>query len=305
MGLGMEGEGNAPAGIAAIFHSALRAECDERAFVLGAVGIPSVLAFDGERYVLGVAGDAAGAALAHLQSYERESAARAPVTPPPPQPVHPHADLGAFVYVVLLIAIAWAVSQGAWRVDDFERGALDAARVQGGEWWRAWTALTLHRDIAHLVGNLGGGALFGYLAARQLGAGLAWLLAVTGAAAANLFDAGLGPASYQSVGASTAVFTSLGLMAGHSWRTRWRLPQRWALRWAPLVGGVALLGLLGTEGAGTDVVAHAFGFAAGGLLGAWAAGATVARWLARVPQWASGALALASIAGAWALALRG
>lgn len=298
--LGPEGDAGS---ITAIFHSLARAGCDERAFMLGAVGIPSVLAFDGERWVLGVEADAAAAALAHLRSYEQERLARPPAPPPPAVHAHPHAGIGLFFYVLVLVAISCAVVRQWGPVDLFERGALDAARVQAGEWWRALTALTLHRNVAHLVGNLGGGALFGTLAARQLGVGLGWLLTVMGAAVANLFDASVAPAAYQSVGASTAVFTALGLVVAHSWRTHLHWPRAWARRWAPWIGGLVLLGMLGTEGEGTDVMAHVAGFAAGCGLGLLAAGASAARWLARVPQWASGSLALGSIAAAWALAL--
>src|SRR5205823_956066 len=83
---------------------------------------------------------------------------------------------------------------------------VDAARVQRGEWWRAWTALTLHLDGPHLAANLGAGVWFGYLAGRQMGVGTAWLLTVTGAALANLLEGLTGPPEHQAVGASTAVF---------------------------------------------------------------------------------------------------
>ena len=275
--------------------------------MLGAVGIQSITAFDGEHHLLAVDQADAAAAIAHLDSYagELRTAAPSPIAgnSPPWQP-YPHAWLGVLIYTLVLVGIGLAVAQGTWHVDDFARGELDAALVQGGQWWRAWTALTLHRDIAHLVANLGGGAWFGYLAARQLGAGSAWALIVTGAAAANLVDAGFGPASYRSVGASTAVFAALGLMAAHSWRTGLNLPRSTARRWAPLVAGVVLLGLLGT-GEGTDIVAHVLGFAMGCVLGALAAQRNVARLLARVPQWLGGVLALGSLAVAWACALQG
>jgi len=290
-----------------VYSSIARADCDERAFMLSAVAIASVVAFDGEHYLLGVASDDAAAAGVQLDRYASELRAVTPLlaaaTPPPVQ-LHAHAWVGCLVYVLVLLGVALAAGQGLWHVDDFNRGALDAALVRGGQWWRAWTALTLHLDAGHLVANLGGGAWFGYLAARQLGVGTAWFLIVTGAAAANLFDAGLGPVSYQSVGASTAVFTALGLMAAHSWRTGLNLPRSTARRWAPLVAGVVLLGLLGT-GEGTDIVAHVLGFAMGCVLGALAAQRNLARFLARVPQWLGGVLALGSLAVAWACALQG
>jgi rhomboid protease GluP len=134
---------------------------------------------------------------------------------------------------------------------------------------------------------------------------------VTGAACANLLEALLGPPSHLSVGASTAVFTALGLVAAHSWRLRSSYTQRWALRWAPLVGGVVLLGWFGAGGGGEDsnanaqidIVAHAAGFVVGCLLGALVAPPAARRALDRVPQWLSGLAALASIAIAWGFAL--
>jgi membrane associated rhomboid family serine protease len=212
---------------------------------------------------------------------------------------------------VILVAVGLMVSNGLWRLDAFDVGALDAARVQDGQWWRAWTALTLHLDGAHLAANLAAGVWFCYLAAAQIGSGSAWLLIVIGAACANLLEALLGPPTHLSVGASTAVFTALGLLAAHAWQLRSRYGQRWAVRWAPLVGGVVLLGWFGAGGGGEDspavgqidIVAHALGFLVGGVLGVLAAQPWARRALERVPQWLSGLAALASIAIAWACAL--
>ena len=67
-----------------------------------------------------------------------------------------------------------------------------------------------------------------------------------------------------SVGASTAVFTALGLLAAYSWRERHLMAQRPAQRYGPLFAGVILLGWLGTSGEHTDVMAHLLGFAVGG-----------------------------------------
>jgi rhomboid protease GluP len=294
-----------------VFRSARRADCDERALMLVAIGIAGTIYYDGLQYVLEVETAEAARAMAQLGQYEQER--RPPPPPPPPPPVYPHAWVGCFVYVITLVAIGLMVSNGVWRLDAFEVGALDAGRVQGGQWWRAWTALTLHLDGAHLVANIGAGVWFCYLAAAQIGAGSAWFLIVTGAACANLLEGLLGPPSHLSVGASTAVFTALGLLAAHSWQLRSSYTQRWAVRWAPLVGGVVLLGWFGSggggeEAAGTpvaqiDIVAHAAGFVVGCILGALAARPALQAALDRVPQWLSGLAALGSIIAAWACAL--
>jgi rhomboid protease GluP len=286
-----------------IYRSLRRSACDERALVLLALGIPSTVRGDGVQFFLEVDEAQLDVALVELRHYEAES--RPPPLPPPAPELYPYAWVGCLGYVAILVGIAYAIANGLVRLDAFDLGELDAARVQSGQWWRVWTALTLHLDVGHLIANLGAGVWFGYLAARALGSGMSWLFIVNGAALANWVEAELGPATHRAVGASTAVFTALGMLAAHSWRTRFHLPQRWALRWAPLVAGVILLGWLGSAGEGTDLVAHALGFIVGVLVGATAALPRIEPMLRRVPQWLAGLAAVASIFGAWACALRG
>ncbi|HVN46600.1 MAG TPA: rhomboid family intramembrane serine protease [Steroidobacteraceae bacterium] len=286
-----------------VFRSANRRACEERLLVLTAVGVEAAVSAAAGEFLLQVAPADAAHALRQLLHYEAENRP-APPAPPPPTP-YAHAWIGCAGYLIVLIGVAWVLSNGLVRLDAFDLGELDAARVQAGEWWRAWTALTLHLDAAHLVANLTAGTWFGYLAARQMGVGNAWLIAVTGAALANLLEGLLGPPGHRAVGASTAVFSALGAMSAYSWRERLALPQRWARRWGPLVAGVVLLGWTGSGGEGTDVdvVAHVAGFAVGALLGAAAALPVCRRQLRRVPQWITGGLALGSILIAWACAL--
>ena len=291
------------AGLTIVFRSRRRRECDERLLVLTAVGVEGFVAPapDWSEFLLQVDAAQAELAVRHLVQYEAEN--RAPLPPPPPPSLYPHAWIGCAAYVLVLLGVAWVLSNGLVRLDAFDQGVLDAARVQRGEWWRAWTALTLHLDGPHLAANLGAGVWFGYLAGRQMGVGTAWLLTVTGAALANLLEGLTGPPEHQAVGASTAVFAALGAMSAHSWRERLQLPQRWARRWGPLVAGVILLGWTGSAGEGTDLVAHVAGFAVGAALGALAALPVVRAALDRTPQWLTGAAALGSVAIAWSCAL--
>jgi rhomboid protease GluP len=302
------------AGAVEVFRSARVPECNERAFMLYAVGIASAIARDSTGCVLLVEISDAPAALEHLRQYEIERLNRPPPPPPPPK-LHPHAWTGSLIYALLVTGVAFAISNGLWRLDAFDVGELDAGLVQKGQWWRVWTALTLHLDGPHLAANTVAGVWFGYLASRLLGTGNAWFLVVMGAGLANWIEAFFGPATHRSVGASTAVFTALGLLSAYSWRTRLAYPQRWALRWGPLVAGVVLLSWTGTGGqsleepggggAGqtVDVVAHALGFAVGLLAGAGAALESVSRVLNRVPQWLAGLLALVPVAVGWIRAL--
>jgi rhomboid protease GluP len=284
-----------------VFRSPRSAECEERAFVLTAVGVPNVIDFDGFQYVIRVEASLAETALQHLDRYAVES--RPPPPLPPPPRLDPFAWVGVALYVVVLLVVGLSISAGLWRLDAFDVGAIDAARVKSGEWWRAITALTLHVNGEHLAANVAGGVWFAYLAARQLGSGVTWLLTVLGAGLANLLESLLGPATHHSVGASTAVFTVLGILAAYSWRTRFSYPQRWARRWSPLVAGLVLLGWMGSEGEHTDVVAHVAGFVVGTAIGAVVAVPRVRKVLMSVPQWATGAVALGMVAIAWAFAL--
>lgn len=283
-----------------VFRAGNRRACEERALVLTAVGIPSILTVVPFGCILKVEEPDVPRAQAELALYEAEN--RAATSPPPPV-LHPHAWLGCLGYAACLLVVARVVSEGLVRPDAFDTGDLDAGRIQHGEWWRAWTALTLHLSGQHLAANLGAGIWFGYLAGRYIGTGTAWFLIVTGGALANLTEGLLAPPDHRAVGASTAVFTALGLMAAYSWRERLQLRQRWALRWAPLIAGVILLGWLGTGGKGTDVIAHLLGFGMGTLLGAAASRPAARRWIDKIPGWLTGFAALASLAIAWGFAL--
>jgi rhomboid protease GluP len=310
-----------------VFRSARRAQCEERAFVLLAVGVASEIVHlpEAELFAHGPEGEAPSGgrggsrggyfallvepralpeARAHLLRYEEERR-RVPVpTAIAPPKLHPHAWVGCLAYAAVLLWVAYAVNGGLWRLDAFDVGDLYAAAVQHGQLWRAWTALTLHLDVGHIVANLGAGIWFGWLAGRLIGPGTAWALIVNGAAAANLIEGLLATPDDRSAGASTAVFTALGLLAAYSWWERRHLPQHWSRYWGPLIAGVVLLGWFGTAGEHTDVFAHLAGFCVGVLLGTAAAVAAVRRVLERAPQWVGGALALGAIAGAWAWGLR-
>jgi rhomboid protease GluP len=149
------------------------------------------------------------------------------------------------------------------------------------EWWRPFTALFLHADPPHLIGNLLSGMFFGTLVARSIGPWRGWTLILGCGTLGNLLTSALTwPEAFTSIGASTAVFAALGILSGIGvatlLRARFRLP--WVKVTAPLVAGIILLGWLGggTPGGNTDVMGHVFGFSCG--LGS---GFLVGRFVAR------------------------
>jgi len=289
----------APAGIVEVFRSFWRSACEERGFMLHAVGVPSQVVWLGRAWVLVVPAAQQGAALAHLEQYERENPPRR--RPLEPEPLHRGAWLGSATYAAVILLVGYLAGGLALDADWLDAGALVAGPTRSGEVWRAVTALTLHLDVGHLLANLGFGIVFGLLAGQLLGAGVAWGSVLAAASAANLLNAFVQPESHSSVGASTAVFATLGLLAAYSWRRRRDPGDRWAYRWAPLVAGVILLGFTGAGGERTDVLAHLTGFAMGTLAGIAHATLSVPR--GPLAQWVAGALALAALVAAWGIAL--
>jgi membrane associated rhomboid family serine protease len=102
----------------------------------------------------------------------------------------------------------------------------------------------------------------------MLGSGLAWFSILVAGAFGNLLAALIRPIGHTSIGASTAVFAALGLLAGRGWADRRRLQTSSFVRYAPIIGAVVLLSYLGTAGERTDVLAHVTGFVSGLFVGA-------------------------------------
>jgi rhomboid protease GluP len=249
------------------------------------------------------------AALQQLWMYEQDRSRRPPplVQPPPPRA---RAWVGSVVYVVLLLLAPLVVAQGWFTVSLYDVGAMDPQLIRGGQWWRALTALTLHWDGTHLLGNLAAGALLGISAAQVWGNARAWLLIGIAATCANLVEALLPLGQYISAGASTAVFATLGLVAAHAWHSR-NQGTRTLRDWAPLIAGVALLGMFGAgaqdpqsaSSNSTNVLSHALGFLVGVLLGLAVATRRGGRWLDAIPSWLAAAAVPAALLVAWYAAL--
>ncbi len=183
------------------------------------------------------------------------------------------------------------------------RGVLEIGLIDRGEWWRVFTALTLHADLEHLLANLAFGVLFAYPASQFVGVGVAWLAIVLAAGAANAIDMVLHPPTHSVLGASTAVFAALGLASAFSWRRRASALLTWMQRASPLVAGVALLAFTGVGGERTDVLAHVLGFLAGVASGFGLAHAPLPPPGRSGPQWLAATVALVLLVTAWAAAL--
>lgn len=297
----MSEEADDPGASAALLRSSRRA-CAEAALVLAAKGIPYETVDLGGECGLLVPRAQLEAAREELDRYalERATVRRArPVLVP-----FAGAEIGSGIYAALLVLVAYCAGIQAFGADWLAQGSLDARRGGAREWWRAVTALTLHLDQAHLLGNLLFGIAIGAMAGRAFGPGIAWASVLAAAAAANYADMLISPPLHRAVGASTAVFAALGLLVGFAWRHGLTLRERFKYAYAPVFGGVALLALLGAGDQHVDVLAHALGFIAGVATGWLHSRLGIPRSRGRAVQYAAGGAALGLVALAWALALR-
>lgn len=209
-------------------------------------------------------------ALRELRQYERENRG----WPPPPPQATPLIDnrattlwaliaLGVFYNITL-----HKINLGTHHpVDWIALGNAHAGRIMAGQWWRLATALTLHADWQHLLGNLVIGGFFISRLCRDLRSGPAWLLLLATGMLGNLVNAWLQSPDHRAVGASTAIFGAVGLLAAISmirYRHSLRPRRRWTL---PVAAALGLLAMLGAGGENTDLGAHLFGFLFGLLLG--------------------------------------
>jgi membrane associated rhomboid family serine protease len=284
-----------------IFFSKRLTDCEQQTLTLSAVGIHSwTVERDGGFAVL-VAEESFDLAYKHLSEVAREAL---PVQEPVPIPIsHPNAWLGSVLYAIVLMGVAYAAGIDLFGADWLAAGALNGTTPSTHEWWRVITALTLHTDVAHLVGNLVFGIVLGYFLSLAVGGGVAWAGILLGAAMGNSLDAFWMPESHSSIGASTSVFAALGLLSAYAWRRESATNLRRVKRWSPLVAGIMLLGLTGMGGEHTDIVAHVTGFASGCVLGAFLGKLKQDRFTKRAVQLAAASLSIAAILGAWAWVL--
>ncbi len=247
--------------IVSIYESRSQKRCMEYALVLLAMGIRCGVLPRDNAFGLEVHAQDADRAQEQIRLYVRENRAWPPRFDP---------RLGvndglacACLYGATILLINILQREQVFVLDWWRAGISHAGPIQAGEWWRAVTALSLHADSVHLVGNLVFGLGFGYLAGELLGWGLAWSGMLLAGALGNALNAFVQAPGHTSVGASTAVFATLGILSTYIWNRR----RSHINRWVPFAGGVALIAFIGMGGERTDVFAHFAGFGSGCLSG--------------------------------------
>jgi membrane associated rhomboid family serine protease len=271
----------------------------EASLVLTAMDIENRVEHDAFDWRLVVHPEQASEAVRQLEQYSLENRAA---------DVHPmlvrSIDSG-WPGVLGFIAVIWMIpalqSEQAFGWQWLAIGRNEAGAVASGEWWRAITALTLHGDIAHILGNSVFGALFGLFVGRYLGSGLGWLLILLAGTVGNLLNAWLRPDEFRSIGASTATFAALAIGGAFVYRRGYFKGRGLRRSLAPIFAGIAMLSFTGVGGENTDVIAHFTGFAAGLGFG-WLAAEFRLDEINQQQQLWCGLAALSIVALAWLLA---
>ena len=242
-------------------------EASEHALVVLAMNLSCWLMPGPAGFTLCVESDHSDTIQRELSAYDSEQHTRPLVREVPWNPVPALPSL-LWVLVALLVFLL----QDRWP----SITALGANSSRGlfadHQWWRPVSSLFLHADFHHLAGNLLAGAVFFTLTSKTFGHLAGWALVFASGITGNTVTAWLHyPAPFRSVGASTAVFGALGLLTAVGAVFAWRGNGGWRAVFAPLAGGLTLLGWLGMGGPDVDVTGHLCGFAAGCLMGLVAA----------------------------------
>ncbi len=196
-----------------------------------------------------------------ITQYQQENSNWHPVHEQPYYSTYPW-PLFTFFVISCMALFFWFT--GGWFAENmwFSLGAVNSeAILDNNQWWRLFTALTLHADLVHLFGNCATGACLILLLSRLLGYGFCWFLVLIAGGAGNLLNILLRQEQHLSVGFSTSIFAIIGIFTG----LRLQLSAGISIKniLLPLGAGISLLAFLGGEGIRTDIGAHFFGFICG------------------------------------------
>ncbi|MCH7225078.1 rhomboid family intramembrane serine protease [Haloferula sp. A504] len=242
------------------------AEADERALVVLAMNRDCRVRAEPEGFVLEVDEEDAEPIEQELALYEEECRE---VPAAMPEAVGHSPGLGVALLWVLALGFVFLRQMTDPAITDrFMNSSIDV--IKGGEWWRPLTALFLHADLEHLMGNIAIGGFFCLMVATAFGPWRGWVLVFLCGYVGNLLNAWLHmPGPFHSLGASTATFGALGLVVGHGSVAVLRSHHLREMKrlLVPLGVGLGLFGWFGIGGADTDVSAHLLGAGCGVVLG--------------------------------------
>lgn len=229
--------------------------------VLSAVNIQHAVITDIPPYSISVSLDEKERAIRNLRSYIEENK-----NWPPQKDIEEHHEVTSqpptFLVIGALVLFYWVTGPWSEKSPWFAHGAGSAdAILVSGEYFRLITALTLHADIVHLLGNCLFGGFLIHFFCKSVGTGIGLFAILFSATSGNYINVLFHGGSHNFVGFSTAVFSTIGMLSMMRYRINKKLTSYHVF--APLMAGVALLAMTGSAGERTDLGAHFFGLICG------------------------------------------
>ncbi len=267
----------------------------EWSLVLLSMKIPHRLRTEDGRSLIDVDEEFMEEAASQIRLYEEENAEEKKKDESPaakyPSPILP--VLAVFTALFIFQTILYQTQNyDLW----LKLGNSSNLEIKNGEFWRVFTAMTLHADLAHFLSNAFMGGVVFYSLFSIYGSGIGLFLAVISGAAGNSAAAMFIPVEYHSIGASGAVFGAFGILAiDRMIRPRGRLKRP---DWKPVIAALAFLGLFGTSG-GSDIIGHLMSLLSGLLIGLVSAVLTSEKYPGLPFRIFFACLSIALITGSW------
>lgn len=245
-----------------------RQQAEQWSLVLRAADIPSTIEFEKSSWVIKVSPLHEKMALLEIAAFMEENSDWPPQDPkektqPPVLTTYqpPTILMMGGLIIFFVITGPWS-GASKW----FSMGAISGSQIlEHGQWYRLVTALTLHADVVHLFGNILIGGVLVHFLCRLFGSGLGWFLILASGTMGNLLNILMQGSIHNSVGFSTAIFGTIGILSGYQAATKRSAALKEIL--LPLAAGAGLLAFLGAGGLRTDYGAHFFGLLVGAVLG--------------------------------------
>lgn len=247
-----------------LFENLTQDQVDSYGLVLSAYGLPHSIKQSDRGWEIWIDDAFRDNAMNLILKYIEENS-DLPFSEEKEKPVYKKTFTGIWVCLLLLVCHIATDRSGDYEkiVNKYGASAFD---ILNGEIYRTVTSLTLHSNYLHLAGNITGIAVFGTAVCSITGAGVGWFMIILSGIMGNLINAALFRYGHISIGASTAVFGAIGILAAYQLCRKIKIDEERMKAWLPVAGGLALLGILGS-GRHSDITAHLFGFIAGIGLG--------------------------------------
>ncbi len=206
---------------------------------------------------------------------------------------------GSLAWALATVAIYfWSAAPGIK-----EAGMMDSQMVAAGQWWRLFTAVTLHADLPHLLSNITSGLILLGLAMARYGTGIALLIAFLSGVGGNVAGFLLYPDAHRGLGASGMVMGALGLLAIASPADGWDRQVGIGLIMRGIVATFLMLVLIGFSPR-SDVVAHVGGYVGGVVFGLVMMHLSAKALKDSITSLAAAAVLFLTVITTWWLALR-